>query len=176
MPQLPWIVYIPSVAASSGRDLQVGLAPSPGGVRAVHVAGWHIKASSMPAQVKVTFASDAGSTFSSFFSRAATGVGDDLSVALVLNNGLLFTPNTSLTEEDHEYQVPVPVLGDIRAGTQAVRISITDFAGGGVDIDGGLYLRLLIDVDYGYRAYGDPARALNLSTANYYITSGQRHG
>jgi hypothetical protein len=174
MPLLPWTVYIPSVSASSGRELQVGLAPAPGGVRSVQVAGWHIKASAMPAQVKLTFASDAGSTFSAFFSRAATGVGSDLSVPLVLNNGLLFTPNSSLTEEDHEYQVPVPVLGDIRAGTQALRISVSDFSGNGVDIDGGLYLRLLIDVDYGYRAYGDPSRALGLSTANYYVTSGQR--
>lgn len=128
----------------------------------------------MPAQVKVAFESDAGSTFSTFFSRAATGVGSDLSVALPLNNGLLFTPNTSLTEEDHEYQVPVPVLGDIRQGTQAVRISVTDFSGSPVEIDGGLYLHMLLDVDYARQAYGDPARALGLSTANYYMTSGQR--
>ena len=174
MPLLPWTIYFPSVAPSTSRELSVGLAPGPGGVRSVQVAGWHIKASAMPAQVKLTFASDTGATLSAFFSRAATGVGADLNAPLVLNNGLLITPNTTLTEEDHEYQVPVPVLADVRPGTQALRISISDFAGGGISIDGGLYLRLLIDIDYGYRAYGDPSRALGLSTANYYITSGQR--
>jgi hypothetical protein len=144
----------------------VGLAPGPAGVVGVRVAGWHIKASSMPAEVKVSFSAFSGNTTTGYFSQPYS------SAPRVVNNGLLFTPNTSTTEEDHEYQVPRYVLRNLNGQISSVQVTVSDFSGAPVNIDGALYLRLLLDINDGYQVYGATPGA-RISTSNYYITSGQ---
>jgi hypothetical protein len=161
---LPWTLYLP--APTSADPVDVGLAPGPAGVVGVRVAGWHLKASSMPAQVKVSFSSFAGNTTTGYYSRPYSNT------TRVINNGLLFTPNTTLLEEDHEYQVPVHVLRNLNGQINSLQVSVTDFSGAAVAIDGGLYLRLLLDINDHYQVYGATPGA-RTSTSNYYITSGQ---
>lgn len=150
----------------SSDPIEVGLAPGPAGVVGVRVSGWHIKASTMPAQVKVSFSSYAGNTTTGYYSRPYS------TTNRVVNNGLLFTPNTTLLEEDHEYHVPVHVLRNLSGQLGSLQLTVTDFAGAPVAIDGGLYLRLLLDINDGYQVYGANPGA-RTSTSNYYITSGQ---
>ena len=144
----------------------MGLAPGPLGVVGVRVAGWHIKASAMPPRVKVSFSSYAGNTTTGYFSQPFSNT------TRVVNNGLLITPNSTLLEEDHEYLVPVHVLRNLNGQLHALQLTVTDFAGAAVAIDGGLYLRLLLDINDGYQVYGATPGA-RTSTSNYYITSGQ---
>jgi hypothetical protein len=161
---LPWLIELPAPTTADPSD--VALAPWPQGVVGVRCAGWHIKASSMPSRVRVSFSADAGNTVSAYYS--APYAGNTTSV----NNGLLITPNTSVTEEDHEYQVPVHLFRNLRWMQGSLRVSVSDFRGAAVAIDGGLFLRLLLDIDDGFMIYGS-APGHRQSTSNYFITSGQ---
>lgn len=168
---LPWTLDFGAQIQNGATQFDFSLAPLiPRGVGAVRVLGWHMKASSLPASVKISFSSDSSNTVSAFYSRAAAQY--TATPALLIQNGILIQPNTTLTEEDHEYQVPVLVIDGLQSGLQGLRVSVTDYDGAAVSIDNKLVLRLSVDVNYAAPAYPNPAR--HFSTDNYFMTSGQR--
>lgn len=168
---LPWTLDFGSQIQNGATQFDFSLAPLiPRGVGAVRVLGWHMKGSALPPAVKVSFSSDSSNTVSAFYSRAAAQY--TATPARLIQNGVLLQPNTSLTEEDHEFQVPVLVIDGLQAGLQALRVSVTDYDGAAVSIDNSCVLRLEVVVNYAAAAYPDPGR--HFSTDNYFMTSGQR--
>jgi hypothetical protein len=168
---LPWTIDFGSSLQNGARSFSASLAPhSPVASMSVRVAGWHMKGSVLPAKLRVSFSSDSSNTVTGYFSVASAEY--TANNTLAINNGILIQPNTALTEEDHEYQVPVLVMHGLQGGIAGLNIIITDYNGAAVTIDNNFTLRLLIDADYGAQAYGDPNRKLAID--NYFITSGRR--
>lgn len=160
-----------SQVQNGATQFDFSLAPLiPRGVGAVRVLGWHMKGGALPASIKVSFSSDSSNTVSAFYSRAAAQY--TATPARLIQNGILIQPNTGLTEEDHEYQVPVLVIDGLQSGLSGLRVSVTDYDGAAVTISTSFVLRLMLDINYAAPAYPDPSR--HFSTDNYFMTSGQR--
>lgn len=174
MEQLPWLIELPANAGAT-TDYQIDIAPVMRGVRAVHATGWHVKASVMPPRVKVEFCSDVGNRKNGYFSLGVAYA--SANPTATLNNGLLFTPNSTLQEDRQEYQVPRKLVDLASEQLGALRVRVTDFAGAAVVHDGPIWIELMLTIDLNVRTYLAPelysvsqAQAMN----GYFITSGQR--
>lgn len=138
----------------------------------MYVTGWHMKGSALPPQVRVSFYSDASSNSTAFYSRAETPLSPN--PPRLIQNGVMLHPNTSLPEEDFEFQVPVLVINRFQRTLGGLRVTVTDENGAPVNIDNLFILRLKIEVDYATPAYPDPGQ--RRTTDDYFITSGRPQG
>jgi hypothetical protein len=172
--QLPWLIELPANSGTT-TDYIVDIAPVMRGVRAVHATGWHLKASVMPARVKVEFDSDVGNRRNGFFSLGVASY--TANPTATLNNGLLITPNTTLQEDRQEYQVPRKLVDLASEQLGALRVRVTDFTGGAVVHDGPLWIELMLTIDLAARPYLTPdqySTPQRQALDSYFISSGQR--
>jgi hypothetical protein len=174
MEQLPWLIELPANSGTT-TDYQIDIAPVMRGVRAVHATGWHLKASAMPARVKVEFYSDVGNRKTGYYSLGVASY--TANPTATLNNGLLITPNTALTEDRQEYQVPRKLVDLASEQLGALTVRVTDFVGGAVTHDGPLWIELMLTIDLAARPYLTPDQYTTpqrLAMDSFFISSGQR--
>lgn len=174
MEQLPFLLQLPANASGQANYL-IEIAPTLEHVVAIHALGWRLAATTMPAQLKVVFDGDLGQRKTGYY---ALGVASGSATpAGVINNGLLITPNTTLTYDSQEYQVPRLLCGGTFESVRRLGVTVSDFAGGPAVYSGTLYLELMITLNPNKHRYLTPAEsppAVLAALDGYFVNSGKR--